>query len=67
ASFQSYRIALGLNPLDEEALFGMGILHVSSGDLKCALRQHELLVSIKSGLAEDLYVKILERKELRMA
>jgi tetratricopeptide (TPR) repeat protein len=66
ASFQSYQIALGLNPRDEEALFGMGILYVSSGDLKAAYRQYECLHELKSPLCEDLYSKIVERKELRM-
>jgi tetratricopeptide (TPR) repeat protein len=65
--FKAYQIVLGLNPLDEEALFGMGILYVSTGDLKCAYRHYETLQSLKSSLCEDLYSKILERKELRMA
>ena len=67
SSFQAYQTALSLNPMDEEALFGMGILFVSTGDLKSALRKHESLQSIKSQLCDDLYAKILERKELRMA
>jgi tetratricopeptide (TPR) repeat protein len=67
SSLQSYRIALSLDPMDAEALFGMGILFVSSGDLKSAYRQYELLQSVKSNLCDDLYAKILERKELRMA
>ena len=66
SSLQSYRIALSLNPRDEEALFGLGILFVSSGDLKAAYRQYELLAEVKSPLGEDLYAKIVERKELRM-
>jgi hypothetical protein len=44
----------------------MGILYVSSGDLKAAYRQYECLHELKSPLCEDLYAKIVERKELRM-
>jgi protein O-GlcNAc transferase len=64
SSFQFYKIALGLNGKDEEALFGLGILFVSTGDLKNAYRQYETLQSVNPILAEDLYGKIVERKEL---
>ena len=66
SSFKSYQIALSLNSRDEEALFGLGILFVSSGDLKSAFRQYEILQS-NPLLCEDLYAKILERKDLLMA
>jgi tetratricopeptide (TPR) repeat protein len=67
ASLQSYQKALSLSPLDTEVLFGLGILYVSSGNLKCAYKQYELLLANKSHLAEDLYARILERKDLLAA
>ncbi len=67
SSLEYYQLALALDPQDAEALFGLGILYVSSGNLKCAHRQYEALVASKSHLAEDLYAKILERNEILMA
>ena len=56
-----------LNDKDEEAIFGLGILFVSTGNLRSAYRQYEALQAVNPFLAEDLYGKIVERKELRLA
>ena len=67
SSREYYETALSMRPGDEEALFGLGILFISSGNLKSAYRQYEALHPLNAALAEDLYAKIVERKDLRLA
>jgi tetratricopeptide (TPR) repeat protein len=61
-AIEEFNQAIVLDPKLEEAYYSLGVAYIAIGDRKSAEKQKEILVSLKSVLADKLGVALLSTR-----